>query len=166
MHQNSLKKGELFLILLNDGWMVDLAMGSFGFLTIFLIFWHPWDPWICIRSVCWKWNLKQIEAIPPSVCAAIPFQLFDIWWSSLDKINDFKAISRTVFFHFGEINKSLFWVLSKKIFFNFFLVGYYIPKYKKKSKISKNQILKKSLKIFSKKMSKNWFLLFFYFLYI
>ena len=67
MHQNSLKNGKLFLILLNDGWMVDLAMGSFGFLTIFLIFWHPWDPWICIRSVCWKWNLKQIEAIPPSV---------------------------------------------------------------------------------------------------
>ena len=67
MHPNSLKNGKLFLILLNDGWMVDLAMGSFGFLTIFLIFWHPWDPWICIRSVCCKWNLKQIEAIPPSV---------------------------------------------------------------------------------------------------
>ena len=67
MHQNSLKISQLFLILLNDGWMVDLAMGSFGFLTIFLIFWHPWDPWICICSVCWKWNLKRIEAIPPSV---------------------------------------------------------------------------------------------------
>jgi hypothetical protein len=26
------------VLLLNDGWMVDLAMGSFGFLTIFLIF--------------------------------------------------------------------------------------------------------------------------------
>ena len=39
-------------------------MGSFRFLTIFLIFWHPKDPWICIRSVWWKWNLKQIEAMP------------------------------------------------------------------------------------------------------
>ena len=47
--------------------MVDLAMSIFEFLTKFLIFWHPWDPWICIRSVCWKWNLKQIEAIPPNV---------------------------------------------------------------------------------------------------
>ena len=55
------------MILLNDGWMVDLAMGSFRLLIIFLIFWHHWDPWICISSVCWKWNLKQIEAIPPSV---------------------------------------------------------------------------------------------------
>ena len=52
-----------------------------------------------------------------SLCATIGFQLFDIWWSSLDKINDFKAISRMVFFRFGEINKSWFLVLSKKIFF-------------------------------------------------
>ena len=56
-----------FLILLNFGWMVDLAMSIFEFLTNFLIYWHPWHPWGCICSVCWKWNLKQIEAIPPSV---------------------------------------------------------------------------------------------------
>ena len=37
-----------------------------------------------------------------------PFQLFDIWWSSLDKLNDFKAISRITFFRFCDINKSLF----------------------------------------------------------
>ena len=55
------------MILLNFGWMVDLAMSIFEFLTKFLVFWHPWHPWVCIRSVCWKWNLKQIEAIPPSV---------------------------------------------------------------------------------------------------
>ena len=42
--------------------------------------------------------------------------IFDIWWSSLDIINDFKAIFRMEFFRFGEINKSLFWVFSKKIF--------------------------------------------------
>ena len=48
-------------------WMVNLAMGSLRFLSIFLIFWHSWDPWICIHSVCWKWNLKQIEAIHSSL---------------------------------------------------------------------------------------------------
>ena len=51
--------------------MVDLAMSIFQFLTKFVIFWHPWHPWVCVRSVyrwaVWKWNLKQIEAIPPSV---------------------------------------------------------------------------------------------------
>ena len=51
----------------NFFWMVNLAMSIFEFLTNFLIFWQPWHPWLCIRSVCWKWNLKQIEAIPPSV---------------------------------------------------------------------------------------------------
>ena len=51
--------------------MVDLEMSIFEFLTNFLIFWHHWHPWVCVRSVCWesvwKWNLKLIEAIPPSV---------------------------------------------------------------------------------------------------
>ena len=46
MHQNPLKNGKLFLILINDGWMVDLAMSIFEFLTKFLVFWHPW---VCIR---------------------------------------------------------------------------------------------------------------------
>ena len=41
------------------------------------------------------------------MCAAICFQLFDIWLSSLDIINDFKPISRIAFFHFCEINRSL-----------------------------------------------------------
>ena len=40
----------VFLILLNFGWMVDLAMSIFEFLNKFLIFWHPWHPWVCIRS--------------------------------------------------------------------------------------------------------------------
>ena len=50
MYQNSLKDGKLFLIFLNDGWMVDLAMNIFEFITKFLVFWHPWHPWVCIRS--------------------------------------------------------------------------------------------------------------------
>ena len=57
-----------------------------------------------------------------SSCAALFFQHFDIWWSTLGIIDNFKAISRTVFFHFGEIDKSWFWVLSKNYFFQFFLV--------------------------------------------
>ena len=57
----------MFLILLNFGWMVDLAMSIFEFLIKSMVFWHPWHLWVCIRSVCWKWNLEPIEAIPPSV---------------------------------------------------------------------------------------------------
>ena len=30
--------------------MVNLAMSIFVFLTKLLIFWHPWHPWVCIRS--------------------------------------------------------------------------------------------------------------------
>ena len=62
MHQYSSKTGKWFLILLNFGWMVDLAMSIFEFITKFLIFWHPWHPWVCVRS-----DLKQIWAIPPTV---------------------------------------------------------------------------------------------------
>ena len=64
--------------------------------------------------------------------------IFDIWWSSLDIMDDFKLISRTVFLRFGEINKSWFLVLSKKFFYNFFLVANYISKFIKKIKNQKN----------------------------
>ena len=30
--------------------MVDLAMSIFEFLTKFQVIWHPWHPWVCIRS--------------------------------------------------------------------------------------------------------------------
>ena len=56
----------VFMILLNFGWMVDLAMSIFVFLTKFLIFWHPWHLWVCIRSDL-NHCLKQIFAIPPTV---------------------------------------------------------------------------------------------------
>ena len=36
--------------------MVDLAMSIFEFLTKFLVIWHPWHPWVCIRS-----DLKPLE---------------------------------------------------------------------------------------------------------
>ena len=38
IHQNSLKNGKLFMILLHFGWMVDLAMKFSEFLTKFLVF--------------------------------------------------------------------------------------------------------------------------------
>ena len=44
------------MILLNFGWMVDLAMSSFEFLPKFLVIWHPWHPWVCICS-----DLKPLE---------------------------------------------------------------------------------------------------------
>ena len=66
-----------FLIFFNNGFWFYSMMGGwlsiFEFPNKFLIFWHPWHPWVCIRSVCWKsvwkWNLEQIEAIPPSVAS-------------------------------------------------------------------------------------------------
>ena len=51
-----------FFILLNFGWMFELAMSIFEFHNKFLIFLHPW---VCIRS-----DLKQILAIPPTVAVA------------------------------------------------------------------------------------------------
>ena len=83
------------------------------------------------KRFCWNpvlsWEIKYSVFQPikfvssfQKLCLTIHFQFFDIWWSSLDIINDFKAISRMVFFRFGEINKSWFWVLSKKFFFHFF----------------------------------------------
>ena len=67
----------VFLILLNLGWMVDLAMSIFVFLTKFLIFWHPWHLWVCIRSDL-NHCLKQIFAIPPTVQPGTN-QLYESW---------------------------------------------------------------------------------------
>ena len=40
-------------------------------------------------------------------------QILDIWWSSLDITDDFKLISTMAIFHFSEINKLIFLVISK-----------------------------------------------------
>ena len=90
----------------------------------------PWGHVLSLKSFCWKlswaeqsgtqfFSLSNLLVVSSS-CAALCFQLFDIWWSTLDILNDFKAISRIGFFRFGEIKTSLFWVLSKKIFFLIF----------------------------------------------
>ena len=66
---------KVFLILLNFGWMVDLAMSIFEFLTKFLIFWHPWHPWVCIRS-----DLKPLFETDMS----------DSSYSELEEINEYE----------------------------------------------------------------------------
>ena len=49
------------------------------------------------------------------------FQIFDIWRSSLDIMDDFKLIFRMVFYHFGEINTSLF-LLFFKLLITFLII--------------------------------------------
>ena len=63
---------DVFLILLNFRWMVDLAMCIFEFLTKFLVFWHPWHPWVGS-------DLKQIWDIPPTKLIIFIRSLFYIW---------------------------------------------------------------------------------------
>ena len=48
------------------------------------------------------------------------FQILDIWWSSLDIVDDFKFISRTAFFHFGEIKENHDFEFCQKTFFLIF----------------------------------------------
>ena len=60
----------VFLILLNFGWMVDLAMSIFVFFTKFLFCCHPWHLWVCICSDL-NHCLKQIFVIPPTVLRLI-----------------------------------------------------------------------------------------------
>ena len=96
------------------------------------------------------------------------FQIFDIWWSSLDIMDDFKLISRTVIFRLGEINNIMIFSFVKKIFFSLFLVRYYISNYKKKyfkfffSKLKKKILGKNFLKIFFFNFEKIFWIFFFY----
>ena len=82
--------------------------------------------------------------IVSKTCLAICIQLFDIWWSSLDIINDFKAISRMVFFRFGEIINIMILSFVKKFFLTFFQIPYKIS-------IHKKNISKKKISFFQKK---------------
>ena len=61
--------------------------------------------WSGMPAFSWP-NLLVVSKTCETVC----FQLFDIWWSGLDKMNDFKSISRMRVFHFSKINRSLFLV--------------------------------------------------------
>ena len=74
----------------------------------------PWGHVLSLKTFCWNpvlsWAIRYsvFQLIVVKTCLGIRFQLFIICWSSLDIINYFKAISRIVFFHLGEINKSFF----------------------------------------------------------
>ena len=85
-----------FLILFNVGWMVDLARGIFLFLTVFLVFWQSWDPWIFIRNQYNNGILQQIDAIPPSV------QVKCITWNS--------NLESCLLFMYILCVKCIFWV--------------------------------------------------------
>ena len=74
------------------------------------------------QKVAYRWQLGAFTY----------FQIFDIWWSSLDIMDDFKLISRTAIFHLGEINNIMIFSFVKNFFFSLFLVCYYISNYKKK----------------------------------
>ena len=120
-------------------------------------------------------SLSNLVLVSDS-CAAIPFQLFDIWWSSLDIINYFKAISSIGFFCFGEINRSLFWIFQKKKILPFLFIWKCNNQPKKLKKLffeetqnndlvispkRKNPILEMALKSFimsklDHQMSKSW----------
>ena len=75
-------------------------------------------PWA--EQSCTQFFRRSNLLVVSSSCAAIHFQLFDIWWSSLDKVNDFKAVCRIAFFRFGEINSIMILSFIKKIFFQLF----------------------------------------------
>ncbi len=53
------------------------------------------------------------------------FQILDIWWSSLVIMDDFKPISRTAIFRFGEINTIMILSFVKKIFFFIFFYFFF-----------------------------------------
>ena len=90
----------------------------------------PWGHVLSLKKFCrnpaLSWAISYSVFQPVKFASTLQkllatfFQILDIWWSSLDIMDGFKLISRTVFLFFGEINKSWFWVLSKKNFFNFF----------------------------------------------
>jgi hypothetical protein len=52
----------MVLILLNFGWMVDLGMSIFEFLTKFLILWPPWHPWVTVVLRC-RWEKKNVHGV-------------------------------------------------------------------------------------------------------
>ena len=65
----------------------------------------------CAKILCWAeqsgtqfFSLSNLLVFL-TLFEALCLHLSDIWWSSLDILDDFKLISRTVFFCLGEINK-------------------------------------------------------------
>ena len=84
--------------------------------NLFFSYWAWSSPWGHVLSLktfrqipvlSWAIRYSVFQPVNSLIVSktglAIRIQLFDIWWSSLDINNDFKAISRTAFFRFGEI---------------------------------------------------------------
>ena len=82
-------------------------------------YWAWITPWGHILSLK---NFRQILVMSWAIRPANLIQILDIWWSSLDIMDDFRVIFRMAFFCFSEINKSLFWVLSIYFLFIFSLL--------------------------------------------
>ena len=94
----------------------------------------PWGHVLSLKSFCWnpvlswaiRYSVFQLVKFFSSfefICRTM-FSNFDIWWSSLDIINDFLAIFRIAFFHFSEIceiKQSLFYVFQNFIFITFLI---------------------------------------------
>ena len=78
---------------------------------------------LSLKSFCQipvlSWDIRYATFQPAKLLfvsksgLATSIKIIDIGWLKLDIMDDSKLISRMVFFRFGEINKSLFWVLSK-----------------------------------------------------
>ena len=96
-------------------------------------FWIFQVKFLCKKLYSIKWrNLSQTGKIGSGKITKTFFQIFDIWWSSLDITDDFKLISRTVIFRLSEINNIMFFSFVK-FFFSLFLVRYYKSNYKEKN---------------------------------
>ena len=91
----------------------------------------PWGHVLSLKTFCQipalSWAISNSVFQPVKFTSTLQkllatfFQTFDIWWSSLDIMDDFKLISRTVIFRLGEINNiMIFSFVKKNFFFTFF----------------------------------------------
>ena len=97
----------MFLILLNFGWMVDLAMSIFEFITKFLVFWHPW---VCIHSDLNP--LFETDMSDSSYCAIVTILCLFISLNSMEVCTAkvcFKRNLRNIFVNYQGLNLELFW---------------------------------------------------------
>jgi hypothetical protein len=80
-----------------------------------------WSPWTNGPLDNWSpWTIGPQSLLVYSKSGLEPFfQFFDIGWSTLDIMNDFKPISKKHYLHFGEINQSLLFCFVSKTFFIF-----------------------------------------------
>ena len=103
----------------------------------FFFYWAwstPWGHVLSLKTFCqipaMRWAISNSVFQPVKFTSTLQkllatfFQIFDIWWSSLDIMDDLKLISRTVIFRLGEINNIMIFSYVKKNFLNFFLVRY------------------------------------------